>query len=181
MRRFRRYPPWPLWACVVLSTAIAGRYWWTRGNNEIPHVAEGSSQAGRFVPGEFEVVRIERGDLLIIRQRVPGLAKDSLQVFEGPLQLLGVKTSTELEAGKQFSSEFLSRGQPSLDLDRRRLDNSGHFLAYVSLNGRLLNEELIRAGWAEAENYPGDNQTIHRKCVMAEREAKRAGRGIWTR
>jgi len=181
MRRFRRYPPWSVWVCVAICAAIAGRYWWSRGSSAAPHAAEGSSLAGSLVVGEFELVRVERADLLMVRQQVPVLGKDTLQPLEAPLQLLGVKSSDLTAAGKQFTDAFLSTGTPTLDLDRRRLDSAGHFLAYVYVDGRLLNEELIRAGLAQADIYPGDNQTMHRNFVKAEKEAKRTGRGIWAK
>lgn len=181
MRRFRRYPPWSVWVCVFVCAAIAGRYWWSRGSSAAPHAAEGSSLSGSLVAGEFEVVRVERADLLVVRQQVPVLGRNVLQQIESPLQLLGVKLPERSEEGKQFTSEFLSSGTPSLDLDRRRLDNAGHFLAYVYVDGRLLNEELIRAGLGQADLYPGDNQTMHRNFVKVEKEAKKAGRGIWAK
>ena len=179
MRRFRRYPPWSVWVCVAICAAMAGRYWWSRSSSAAPHAAEGSSLSGSLVVGEFEVVRVERADLLIVRQQVPVFGKNTFQPLEAPLQLLGVKSSGLAEEGKQFTAAFLRSGTPSLDLDRRRLDNAGHFLAYVYVDGRLLNEELIRAGLAQADLYPGDNQTMHRNFVKAEKEAKKAGRGIW--
>ena len=179
MRRFRRYPPWSVWVGVAICAVVAGRYWWSRGNSAAPHAAEGSSLRGSLVVGEFEVVRVERADLLIVRQQVQVPGSDSLQPLEAPLQLLGVKSLELADAGKQFTREFLSAGTPSLDLDRRRLDNAGNFLGYVHVDGSLLNEELIRAGLAQADLYPGDNQTMHRNFVKAEKEAKRAGRGMW--
>ena len=181
MRRFRRYPPWSVWVCVVICAALAGRYWWSRGSSAAPHAAEGSSLRGSLVVGEFETVRVERADLLIVRQQVPVLGQNAFQPLEAPLQLLGVKSSALAEEGKLFTSKFLGSGTPFLDLDRRRLDNAGHFLAYVYVDGRLLNEELIRAGLAQADLYPGDNQTMHRNFVKAEKEAKRTGRGIWAK
>ena len=179
MRRFRRYPPWSIWVCALICAAIASRYWWNRGSHAAPHAAEGSSLSGSLVVGELEVVRVERADLLIVRQQVPIVGMNSLQPLEAPLQLLGVKSSGLEDEGKQFTSDFLNTGMASLDLDRRRLDSSGHFLGYVSVDGRLLNEELIRAGFAQADLYPGDNQTMHRNFVKAEKEAKRAVRGMW--
>lgn len=181
MRRFRRYPSWSVWVCAVVCAAIAGRYWWTSSRGSAPHAAEGSSLRGSLVVGEFEVVRVERADLLIVRQQVPIVGKNSLQPLEAPLQLLGVKSPELAEAGKQFTSDFLIAGMASLDLDRRRLDSSGHFLGYVYVDGRLLNEELIRAGFAQADLYPGDNQTMHRNFVIAERDANKAGRGMWAK
>ena len=181
MRRFRRYPSWSVWVCVVVCAVVAGRYGWDGGRSVVPHAAEGSSLSGSLVAGEFEVVRVERADLLLVRQKVHLLGKDASSPLEAPLQLLGVRSSGLSVEGKRFTSEFLSSGTPALELDRRRLDSAGHFLAYVYVDGRQLNEELIRAGLAQADLYPGDNQTMHRTLVKAEKEAKRARRGIWAK
>ena len=181
MRRFRRYPPWSVWVCLAICAAMTGRYLWSRGSSAAPHAAEGSSLRGSLVVGEFEIARVEKADLLIVRQQVPVLGKDTFQSLEAPLQLLGVTSTVLAEEGKRFTSKFVSSGTPTLDLDRRRLDNAGHFLGYVYVDGRLLNEELIRAGLAQADLYPGDNQTMHRNFVKAEKEAKRIGRGMWAK
>ncbi|MFN0021868.1 MAG: thermonuclease family protein [Pirellulaceae bacterium] len=179
MRQFRRYPSWSVWLCAIACAGIAARYWWGWDESAFRHAAEGSSLSGQPVAGELEVVRVERTDLLIVRQQVPVLGTDSLRPLEAPLQLIGVKSLAPSNEGGEFTSEFLSSGSPSLDLDRRRLDSDGHFLGYVYVDGRLLNEEVIRAGFAKADLYPGDNQTMHKNFVKAEKEAKRAGRGMW--
>jgi len=182
MRRFRRYPPWPFWVALMVCASIGGRYWIAEGTGRIPHAAEGSALGRSFVAGEMEVVRVERPDLLVVRQRVPVVGNAELQLLEARLQLLGVEASGDMhESGINFTAEFLLSGSPSLELDRRRLDNAGHFLGYVYVDGYLLNEELIRAGFAKADLYPGDNQTMHRNFVKAEKEAKRAERGLWAK
>lgn len=179
MRRFRRYPAWSVWLVLVFIAAVAARYVWERSSSAAPHAAEGSSLFGQLVPGSFEVVRVERADLIIVRQRVALLGSNTPQIFELPVQLLGVKAPVTLEPGTEFTRVFLSSGSPTLDLDRRRIDSAGHFLAYVYVDGELLNQEVIRVGFGQAELYPGDNQTIHRNLVKAEKEAKFARRGIW--
>lgn len=184
-RRFRRYPPPSLWICILIAGAAVGRWWWGTAETGVPPAAIAGSLAGSLVPGECEVLGIQRGDLINVRQRVAVMGKDQPQALEVAVQLLGVsipaqKASPALQQeGKLFTAEFLSSGAARLDLDRRRLDGQGHFLAYVYCGEGLLNEELIRAGLAQAETYPGDNQTLHRALIKAEKEARRAGRGIW--
>lgn len=187
MRRFRRFPPWSVWVCAGLACAIAGRYGWERLSSVAPRAALGSSRSGSLAAGEFDVIRVDRADLFIIRQQISGSQKLDSRTIEVPLQLLGV-TSRALEGspehaelGRQFAKEMLSSGVPSLALDRRRLNDEGNFLAYVYVNGKLLNEELVRAGCARAVIYPGDNQTLQRSIIKAEKEARAAGRGIWVR
>ena len=58
------------------------------------------------------------------------------------------------------------------------LDRYGRTLAYVTLpDGRLLNLEIIRAGWAEA--YRGFRYVRKRDFLAAERDARQAQRGMW--
>jgi len=176
MRRFRHYPPWSVWVCAALACAVAGRYLWQLRGSQSPRAVLGSSSDDNLSPGAFEVVRIERADLLVIRQ----------QEREVTLQLLGIKladdsTTAMAESGRQFTADLLSSGTPSLELDRRRLDNRGHFLGYVRVGDKLLSEELVRAGLAKTDIYPGDNQTMHRTFVKAEKEARKAERGMWGR
>ena len=179
MRRFRRYPAWSVWVVLVFCAVLASRYLWERRGRAAPHAAEGSSLLGRLVPGNFETVRVERADLIIVRQRVTVLGSNTPQIFDLPVQLLGVKTPVPLERGAEFTREFLSSGTPTLQLDRRRIDSAGHFLAYIYVDGELLNQEVIRAGFGRADLYPGDNQTMHKSFVKAEKEAKNGSRGIW--
>ncbi|MCE9527537.1 MAG: hypothetical protein K8R36_15955, partial [Planctomycetales bacterium] len=82
MRQFRRYPSWSVWVCAIGCAVVAARYWWGGDENTLRHAAEGSSLSGQLVAGEFEVVRVERTDLLIVRQQVPVLGKDSLTPLE---------------------------------------------------------------------------------------------------
>ena len=80
---------------------------------------------------------------------------------------------------RQFTEEFLSGGAVRLQFDRQRLDQDRRLLAYVLVEDRMLNEELIRAGLARAELGFHDSESMKTRFRRAEREAKAAGRGIW--
>ena len=63
-------------------------------------------------------------------------------------------------------------------LERR--DQHDRFLAFAWNGDVLLNEELIRAGLAEARLDYRYSNTMKRRLAAAQEEAKRAGRGIWS-
>jgi micrococcal nuclease len=63
-------------------------------------------------------------------------------------------------------------------LERR--DRYDRFLAYVWNGATMLNEELIRAGLAEARLDYRYSSTMKRRFATAQEEAKRARRGIWS-
>ena len=184
MRRFRRYPSWTVWLACLAAGAVAAKVFWGPAGGSASRSALGDSGGASFQPGEFELVRVVKPDLLLIRQAVPVLGESEPRILEAPLQLLGVRTpleheAAEFDAGRELAAELLSAGRPELRFDRRRLNEQGSFLAYVHVDGKLLNAELIRAGYAQADIYPGDNQAVHAAFVQAEREARRAERGIW--
>lgn len=66
-----------------------------------------------------------------------------------------------------------------VDLERRRLASSGESLALIYLGDQLINEELLRSGWARCDDRPGDSSTLQRRLHRAEQEARRARRGVW--
>jgi len=52
-------------------------------------------------------------------------------------------------------------------------------LAYVYLSdGRMLNEEIVKAGYASLMTYP-PNVKYQEKFLKAYREAKDKGRALW--
>jgi micrococcal nuclease len=80
----------------------------------------------------------------------------------------------------EFTRQFVAGGPVRLEFDRERLDRYGRFLAYVWVGGRMLNEELLRAGLARMEPQYRYARTVKERFRRAEEEAKAAGRGIWS-
>jgi micrococcal nuclease len=80
----------------------------------------------------------------------------------------------------EFARDFLDDGPMELRLDRRRKDQYARFLAYVYVEGQMLNEALVRAGLARAVHYSGDSRQIADLLREAEGEARRERRGIWS-
>ncbi|MFV1964654.1 MAG: thermonuclease family protein [Pirellulaceae bacterium] len=132
------------------------------------------------------------GDTLIVRQASGDLANgEQLKTVEGRLRLLGidcpesVKPNHPIEPwgleASAFTRKFVARGPVHLRLDKRRQDRFGRFLAYVYVGDRMLNEELVRSGMARVSTFPGDSAPVTRKLRDAEREARAARRGIWSK
>lgn len=65
-----------------------------------------------------------------------------------------------------------------LEFDRERRDRYGRLLAYVSIGDTLVNESLVRGGFAESRDYP-PNLRHQRRLDAAEREARAAGLLLW--
>ena len=66
-----------------------------------------------------------------------------------------------------------------LETDVRALDRYGRTLAYVyDAKGRLVNEEMLLAGYAVVAVYPPNVKHVERFRAAA-RQAQRARRGLW--
>lgn len=68
----------------------------------------------------------------------------------------------------------------SLEIGRTPTDRYGRTLAFVWLGDSLLiNEELVRRGWAVYYHYDNKNPQYDARLMAAEAGAKRARRGWW--
>jgi len=66
-----------------------------------------------------------------------------------------------------------------LEFDVRRRDKYDRLLAYVyRSDGRMINEEMLRAGYANVYTLPPDVRYVAR-FRAAEEEARRLRRGLW--
>ncbi|HZL88734.1 MAG TPA: thermonuclease family protein [Pirellulaceae bacterium] len=194
--RFRRRPSAGLVLLVLLAAAVAARLgWdaWQRGfvfSGQSPTVRADGKNAS-FLAGPCTVVQVVSGDTLVVRQVQSSRSSAPPHVVEGPVRLLGVQIGQPAApsvhgepsavGARTFIEEFVGRGGVALQLDKRRLDADGRLLAYVLVEGQMLNVELVRQGFALRESKPGDSETISRQLRQAEDEARLAGRGIWKR
>ncbi|MEA2457670.1 MAG: micrococcal nuclease [Thermoleophilaceae bacterium] len=122
---------------------------------------------------------------------------DTLQVsVDGRSQsvrLLGIDTpethrpGTPIECGgPQASARMAALAAPGTpvtlepDPGQDRVDRYGRLLAYVRLpDGRLLEDEQLRAGWAMAYVYAGRPVSRFGEFRAAEQTARGARRGVW--
>jgi micrococcal nuclease len=82
-----------------------------------------------------------------------------------------------------FASAFTTRrleGKTiTLAFDQQRHDRFGRTLGYVCLDGRSVNEEIIREGYGFALTKYPFRADLMARFRAAERAAREAGRGLW--
>ncbi len=68
-----------------------------------------------------------------------------------------------------------------VEFDRQIRDKYGRLLGYVYLaDGKMLNEEIVKAGYASLLTYPPNVKYEH-KFLKAYREARANHRGLWSK
>ncbi len=130
-------------------------------------------------PGEstYTVERVVDGDTLLLtnKARVRLLGVDTPETVkpDHPVEPWGPEAT-------DFTRQFLVDGQVRLELGHELKDDYGRWLAFVWVDDRLLNEELVRAGLSPAVTYSLRSAPMKRRLLAAQAEAKKARRGIWS-
>jgi micrococcal nuclease len=145
----------------------------------IPGPPARSTGHGVLSEGTYQVRRVVDGDTLLMnsRDRVRLLGIDTPETVreDYPVEPWGPEAS-------QFTKDFIHRAgdRVKLTFGNERIDDYGRYLAFVWDGDRFLNEELVRAGLAETRLRGNFSSTMKRRLRVAEDEAKRAKRGIWS-
>jgi micrococcal nuclease len=100
------------------------------------------------------------------------------------VRLIGVDSPErgQGKAGRRASAALSGMLAPGrrvlLELDVTPFDRYGRTLAYVWAGDTLVNEALVREGWAVRYTVPPNVKYVERLGI-AERSARRARRGLW--
>lgn len=99
------------------------------------------------------------------------------------VRLLGINAPEITEPGGDLSKEFLKNlildKKVELKKDITEKDDYNRYLYYVYLDGKLINEEMVRVGLAETRFYAPD--TFYKsKLQNVEKIAIRNKKGLWS-
>ena len=135
------------------------------------------TMSGRTPPaldgGTCVVQRVIDGDTFACadRRRVRLLLIDAPELDQAPYGY---------SARRQLASLLLLDSRVRLELDVDWQDRYGRTLAYVHLDdGRMVNVEMVRSGYALVSVYPPNVQYVERMRAAAD-SARAARRGLWS-
>jgi micrococcal nuclease len=124
------------------------------------------------------VVRVVDGDTVEVR--LEGQIED--------VRYIGVDTPETVKPGapvdcfgpqaSRFNRRLVERRRVRLVFGEERRDAYGRLLAYVYLEGRFVNAELVRRGMARTLTIPPNDRFADRFAQL-QTEAARVGRGLW--
>ncbi len=128
-------------------------------------------------PGTYHVQRVVDGDTLVlegdIRVRLIGVDTPETVHPNQPPEPGGAEAT-------EFTRHRVEGRRVELTFDRERLDRYGRHLAYVSVDGRMLNEELIRQGYGRATLQYNYSSAMKDRFRAAQELAQQERLGIWS-
>lgn len=168
MRRRFHYSARRIGLVLLVVFVVMARLWYAQRQPAAPQ---------SLAEDTYDLERVVDGDTLL-------LANDAR------VRLLGIDTPETVRPGhpvepwgpeaSAFTKAFVSGGRVRIALDRERIDRYGRFLAYVWVDEKLLNEELLRVGLARVEPRAQISSPMRRRLEQAQTEAQLARCGLWS-
>lgn len=129
---------------------------------------------------EYRVNWVVDGDTIELAggKRVRYLGIDTPEVRKrigGRWQYLPEPFATE---AKKLNDDLVRNKNVKLEFDIVKEDKYGRWLAYVYVDGKMVNEELLRRGYAYTYHIPPNVRHVDR-LIGAQNEARDNKRGLW--
>ena len=107
------------------------------------------------------------------------------------VRLIGIDTPESVhpdetknnENGKiasEYTKSLLTDKSVKIELDVQERDKYGRILAYVYLDGKMINKKLLEDGYAQVATFPPNVKYVD-EFIEIEKEAKKAKRGLWAK
>ncbi len=124
----------------------------------------------------IKVTKVIDGDTIEIEegQRVRYIGIDTPETVHPnePIECFGVEASNK-------NKELVLGKNVSLEKDVSETDKYGRLLRYVWVGDLMVNEYLVREGYAQSSTYPPDVKYQDR-FVEAQRKAREESKGLWS-
>jgi micrococcal nuclease len=127
------------------------------------------------------VLRVVDGDTILVRIPGPPARRERVRYIgiDAPESVAPNRPDECYGEASAAENRRLVEGRTvSLSTDVERRDRFGRLLAYVRVDGRFVNAELVRGGFATTLRIP-PNVSHAARLRALEREARRARRGLW--
>lgn len=166
-RRRHWMPTAPYWLLFLFALLLLIRW-----HADVPGPVDTLPAPGTPV----RVVRAVDGDTLLLeggcRVRLIGVDTPESKHPDRPPEPLGAQAA-------RYTEERVAGREITLTYDRERFDAYHRVLAFVTIDGRLLNEDLILEGYSRAVTSFPYRSDFQRRFRKAEELARQEQRGIW--
>lgn len=140
--------------------------------NPIPFVIPTTSQIQKE---KAIVTRVVDGDTIVLQdgRRVRYIGMNTPEIVDPrrPVECFGKEASEK-------NKELVEGKEVELEKDVSETDKYGRLLRYVYVDNLLVNDYLVRNGYAYASSYPPD-VTYQKQFLESQREAQIQKLGLW--
>ncbi|MEL1135395.1 thermonuclease family protein [Desulfitobacterium sp. THU1] len=161
---------------LALLAAIADIDWIPEKDAETT-LSETISEA--LIRGPYTVERVVDGDTIILR----------MDGQRERVRLIGINTPESVpnnpdrvvpygKVSAEFTRGLLEGKEVEIELDVEERDQYDRLLAYVYLNGEMVNKVLLREGHATVTTYPPNVKYVE-DFMALQKEAQSQRKGIW--
>lgn len=167
-------------AAVVAGALVAGGGW--TGWQHLASAAPNAPQPATQLQGPYAVTAVVDGDTIRINRdgrdetvRLLGIDTPETKDKRKTVECFGREASAQ-------TTRLLSGSRVSIEPGPEARDKYGRTLGYVwTEDHRLINLELVRDGYAREYTYDRSLPGAHVDALRtAERDARSAGRGLWS-
>ena len=142
-------------------------------------VANTSNVEVNISSNTYEVLRVVDGDTIQIdyngtKEKVRMIGIDTPESVHPDEN----KNSENGKIASDYTKELLTGKFVALEFDVQERDKYGRFLAYVYLDGEMINKKLLHDGYAQIATYPPNVKYVD-DFTEIQKEAKEAKRGLW--
>ena len=88
------------------------------------------------------------------------------------------KNTENGKKASEYTKNLLEGKSVSLEFDVEERDQYGRLLAYVYLDGEMINKKLLADGYAQLETVPPNVKYVD-EFTKILKEAKESKRGLW--
>ncbi len=130
--------------------------------------------------GEYRVSKVLDGDTIELSNgkivRYIGIdTPETRKKVAGKWQLAPEPYAIE---AKNYNESLVSRKNVRLEFEGDKEDKYGRWLAYVFVGKKMVNEEILKAGFGTIYLFP-KNRKYEERLVLARNEARASREGLW--
>lgn len=156
-----------------------------RATSTLP-IARSTASFGATVATSAPVIARQRAQVLSVTDG--DTIRVSIDGKSTPVRYIGIDTPETVDPrkvvqcfGKEasaFNASLVAGKVVELEKDVSETDKYDRLLRYIWVDGKMVNEELVRAGYARSSSYPPDVKYQDRFRAL-EAEARAKGVGLW--
>lgn len=141
----------------------------------------GSGAGEGPLEGEYRVVHVVDGDTIELAggRKVRYIGIDAPETMKRAGTGWVFQPEAYSMASKDLNTEMVGARHVRLEFDKEKEDRYGRWLAYIHIDGVMVNLELVREGLATVYTFP-PNTKYYEEFIRVQEDARASRKGLWS-